>query len=338
MSRRRRKQPSRRPPAPPPPRLKVRQPSDFVAVVPYLLGFHPTESLVCLFLAQGQVKLTMRVDLPPGTAVDQAAGHIRAIADHHQAGELLLIGYGEDILGTQRLLTALADRLDPAGILDVLHVGAGRWWSLICDGPCCPLEGTPYEAGTHPLAAEAVYAGLTVSPSRADLRASVDGPPATEVEELEQVVDTQTEVLRLPLEARRAEMAQRVRDFVAAPLRLGDADCVRLALLATDKVVRDVAWASMSRAEAAQHVELWRQVVARTVSPLAPAPLCLLGMAGWIVGNGTLLNCCIERMEDLDPGYSMLQILSDISSRAVPPSIWDDLVASMRSEVGLLAG
>ena len=41
---------------------------------------------------------------------------------------------------------------------------------------------------------------------------------------------------------------------------------------------------------AESHVALWQQVVARVPPELAVAPLCLLGLAAWVTGNGTLLN------------------------------------------------
>jgi hypothetical protein len=71
---------------------------------------------------------------------------------------------------------------------------------------------------------------------------------------------------------------------------------------------------------------------------VAPAPLGLLGMAAWINGNGALLNCCVERLEEIDPGYTLGHLLAEISERALPPSLWDELVGDLRTEVGAVAG
>jgi hypothetical protein len=46
------------------PTLHVRGPADLLAAVPYLLGFHPTESLVVIGLADTTVMVTARINLP----------------------------------------------------------------------------------------------------------------------------------------------------------------------------------------------------------------------------------------------------------------------------------
>ena len=46
-----------------PPRLSVRTVDDLVGLVPYLIGFHPRDSLVVIMLCDGQVEVTARVDL-----------------------------------------------------------------------------------------------------------------------------------------------------------------------------------------------------------------------------------------------------------------------------------
>lgn len=116
---------------------------------------------------------------------------------------------------------------------------------------------------------------------------------------------------------------------------MSDADCARLALLALDLEARDVAWSMMDRTHALDHVDLWRQVVARTVSPVESAPLCLLGMAAWISGNGALMVCCLERVTAIDPGYTMGGLLEDINQRGLPPAFWDKLGQAIREELGV---
>src|SRR5882757_8183666 len=45
------------------PVLRLREPGDLIEAVPYLLGFHPRQSLVIIGLARASVALTTRVDL-----------------------------------------------------------------------------------------------------------------------------------------------------------------------------------------------------------------------------------------------------------------------------------
>jgi hypothetical protein len=82
--------------------------------------------------------------------------------------------------------------------------------------------------------------------------------------------------------------------------------------------------------------------VARVPPTLAAAPLCLLGMAAWVSGAGALLNCCCERLAEVNPHYSMGRLLADISEKALHPSRWQqmgrDVQAELRAELGTLAG
>jgi hypothetical protein len=189
------------------------------------------------------------------------------------------------------------------------------------------------------LAAEAVYAGLSAESSRAALEVQVRGPQAADVPRLEEAVrQARAEVATLGPATTAARMAATVRAVLAGTAELDEPTCALLAVLALDLTVRDVAWALMSRDAIHDHLRLWSSVVARSPDEVARAPLGLLGVAGWISGNGALLNCCVERLQRTDPGYTMGHLLAGISERALPPNLWDDLVEDLRSSVGSVAG
>ena len=327
-------------PAPQPVRLAARRPSDLLAAVPFLLGFHPTDSLVALLLQGGRVLLTARFDLGPplGEAVAD-------LVEQHRPTGLVLVAYDADAGRGRTALAAVAEHLDGADVVDLLLVDGARWWSLTCTSGCCPAEGTPYAPQEHPLSAEAVWAGLVAQPDRAAVVATVAGPGEAEAESLRRTARP----LARRLDRRTPhELQDRLGRVVVAALprvdpgrvardgaRLDDTACLELALLVRDVVVRDVACALVTREDARRHLALWQQVVARTPPELAPAPLCLLGIAGWASGNGTLLNACCERLEVLDPGYAMGRLLSDVSRRALPPAWWDAMADGLRRDLGL---
>ena len=144
-------------------RLKVRRPDELLAIIPYLVGFHPDESIVAVFIKSGRVLLTARMDLPPESAGDELAEEIDWLARKHAAQALALVAYSADSLPAHRLLTRLMDRLSEHKLTDVLYVGHGRWWSLSCGDECCPLTGTPFDPSSHPLSAAAVFAGLALA-------------------------------------------------------------------------------------------------------------------------------------------------------------------------------
>ncbi|MFL6026915.1 MAG: DUF4192 domain-containing protein [Friedmanniella sp.] len=320
-------------------RLRVRRPSDFLAVVPYLLGFHPSESLVVVLSRHGRVVLTARLDLPPPPLVGAVLEQVLSLAEKHGIDELVLLAYGEDGPGAREVLQRLLDGVPGSVVVrEALLVSGDRWWSLSCRTGCCPAAGTPFDPTTHPLAAEAVYAGLAAESSRAVLERQVRGPEPPDVPRLQEEVRQARGRAPLDRATAAALMAETVRAVVRGTTDADEPTCALLAVLALDLTVRDVAWALISREAVDAHLRLWSTVVARSPDEVAAAPLGLLGVAGWISGNGALLNCCVERLERLDPDYTLGLLLSDISDRALPPSLWDEMVDDLRHEVGAVAG
>jgi hypothetical protein len=318
-----------------PTRLRVRRPDDLLALIPYLIGFHPEESLVAVFVRSGRVILAGRLDLPSEADAEELAEFIDALAKREGAEALALVAYSAASLPSNRLLTQLMDRLVEQELTNVLYVGHGRWWSLTCTDECCPLAGTPLDLTSHPLAATAVLAGLGTRASRRELEESVSGPARDELPRLDEMVETLlAERVELDDSADAARLLASLIDKVLAdPNVLDEEKCLLLGLLLRDVHLRDLAWALITPSTADDHVRLWSAVVAHVPPTLAAAPLCLLGIAAWADGAGALLNCCCERLTRVDPDYSMGRLLAEISEQAIPPRRWQELGRDIQDEL-----
>jgi hypothetical protein len=311
-------------------RLRAEQPADVLAVLPYLLGYHPDESLVMAVVCERTIEVCVRIDLDAEPSA--VAGRFADIADSNEASGVLLVAYSSDPECADRMLEPVVAVLDrTVGVIDALYADGRRWWSRMCTGDCCPAEGTAYEIDTSRLAAEAVYAGMSSLPDRSEIASQIAGPAPQRQLELEELAERiAVEVLSEPVPVRQLWIRRFVTEYVrrrarSQPVVLIDEDRLRLGCLAVDLMVRDEAWALMTRETAWIHVELWREVVSSAVSMLAPPSLCLLGMAAWIDGQGTLQVCCLERARQVDSHYSMADVLEDINDRALPPRMWDVL-------------
>jgi hypothetical protein len=318
--------------------LRISDPSDLLALIPYLLGFHPQESVVTVLVGSGHVILTARVDLPALTSVDALAAEVSRLAVQHRAQEIVLVVYSAADPDARSLLDGLLDELSEHQVSEAILVTGERWWSLVCSSDCCPPQGRPYEVESHRIAAEAVYAGMSVRGGRADLVTLVSGPDRADDERLDQLILAARADLSRLSPPQTTRLVEKIIASAVGGATLDECRLLQLALTATDLLLRDRAWAMITRADAHRHVQLWAQVVAVTPPDLAAAPLALLGMAGWISGDGALQNCCVERLERIHPEYSLGMLLGDISARALSPALWDELQADLRAELGLLAG
>ncbi|MGF1645962.1 MAG: DUF4192 domain-containing protein [Kineosporiaceae bacterium] len=173
--------------APADPGPVIRGPADVVAAVPYLLGHHPSQSLVVLSVRPGAaLGVVCRIDLPDPAGGEAASADVverlvgAAVADG--ADSALVLVYDEDPGAGGHgdggdLVDAVVDGLRGrgVGVTDVLHVGPQRWRSRWCDdGRCCPPEGRPVaESRDRPVAARFVLDGRSPAPDRSSVE-----PPA----------------------------------------------------------------------------------------------------------------------------------------------------------------
>jgi hypothetical protein len=310
----------------------ARGPVDLLAAVPYVLGFHPKDSVVLLTFGPGEA-FHARVDLPIG-GDDQLAvvEMLLEVVTHHGVDRVALLLYTDDAWAAAEFHDVAVPRFVGGGVevIDVLRVGAERFHSA--DEPEDP--GTAYDLRTHAFTAEQVVAGTVVERSRDDLAAGldcVDDEDARAVAEAAARFDERFAGLPAFVSVDRicrdladeARWLQRtIRRHVRRRTPLPVEDAGRMLVLTADVALRDVAWAEMSRANASDHLELWRGLVRRCPPDLLPAATCLLAFAAWLSGQGALAWCALDRCVEIDPDYSMAACIGQLLAGAVPPSVW----------------
>ena len=170
-------------------RLRLRGPAELLSAMPYIMGFHPNDSLVALGLRGSGLHLQLRGDLPDDQdAAQMLAEHYAGLFGRNAIDGALLIGYGPPGRA-EPFLRTVAAALSGRGIavLDMLRTHEGRYWSLLCAVPdCCPPEGRPYDPETSIAAAEATLAGLVALPDRAAVAATFAGPTGPALEAIEE--------------------------------------------------------------------------------------------------------------------------------------------------------
>lgn len=321
--------------------LSVRSTADLLAAVPYLLGFHPADSVVVIALRGNRVVFVARGDLPGAAGIPECgegADHLAAVVARQGVETTTIIGYGEPARVTP-IVDAVTSALGRVGlpVLDALRVTGDRYWSYVCDDErCCPAEGTRFDSSTSQLAAAATFAGQVALPDRDALVrqiAPVDGPARVAMREATRRAEVRLGVLldKAPaadLLGRRA-LRRAGRAAVRGALdrhrhggQLTDEELAWLSLLLVHLPIRDDAWLRTGGED--WHLALWTDVLRRAEPDLVPAPASLLGFAAWRAGQGALASLAVERALEARPDYSFAQLLAEALQAGVGPSALDD--------------
>ncbi|HMO10627.1 MAG TPA: DUF4192 family protein, partial [Actinotalea sp.] len=161
--------------------IRTSEPAELLALVPFQLGFRPTESAVVVSLRRNQrVGLVARVDL--GDLADRSTGPevARGVVGHVLADGALswvvVLFTAEDLQADpsagRRVLAHLADAGEPhLGDPNCWVVGPDGYYGLECSiRSCCPAGGRPLtDLQSTRVGAEMVLLGSAVERERADL-------------------------------------------------------------------------------------------------------------------------------------------------------------------------
>ena len=187
--------------------ITLRGPAELADALPYLMGFHPNDSVVMVALHGGRGRFggRLRVGIPPAPTewapvADQLAQCLISGSERRDSRPDAIIAFlcqdpAEDESPhqvmerlrpfAQSLRTACGAREVP--VLEALCISDGRYWSYCCpDERCCPAEGNPLALpGTTVMAAAAAYAGIQVRGSLRDMEARLEplGTPVAQAQE-----------------------------------------------------------------------------------------------------------------------------------------------------------
>ena len=153
----------------PTPTLKATTPDELFTVVPYLLGFHPVESLVAIQIDGKRVGAVARSDIDgPPELVARALG---PLFDRFATSDFILIAYCRDRHHGEAVLDSAESLLGRHRVVDTMMTDGVRGWSLFYDD-----DGWVLPPPDELLCAEAVYAGLAPMDDRLAIVRLVEGP------------------------------------------------------------------------------------------------------------------------------------------------------------------
>ena len=324
------------------PVARLRDPGELLAALPYLIGFHPRDSL--LFIAFGgssgrRIELTQRVDLPVAVDAPAVSGALAANTLRVSPAGVAVVVVGGDPgaaggvpFGGPPPLRELADAAAAALVSCEVAVqsrtwaagtGAGAAWACYDE---CGCRGAVPEAGTTPFAATAVAAGLVAHTDRAELEGLVapttPGRLRRRARMLTRAVEVETtDTGGDAAAAGHALVGSALADAAGGRLQLDDGRVVALALALSDLEVRDTALARCAAPQAgldgAEH--LWAALAREMPDPEAAEPAALLAACALLRGDGALAGIALDRAERAWPGHRLTGLLRAVWAAGIPP-------------------
>jgi hypothetical protein len=322
------------------PTLKVNSPADLVTAVPYLLGFHPEESLVAIGLDGVKVVVTARINLAD-LQLPEVLHNLFDALQRGTATRTVIVVFTDTVVAAP-VSRSITETVEAGGLelVDMLLVGRGRWRSLRCqDLACCPAEGTPVPAQPTVIDMAATRAGLSALPNRDALAAMFVPIPDRpnlgaelrhhQDEQRHAALTGETDsydgsVVRALVTAQQAAQARRMPP---------DEQVARFALALQSYPVRDAMWLAIDDG-LVPGAELWVNLARRLPSPYDAAPLFLAGWSAYREGNGALAGIAAELALASDPGYSAAGLLLAALRYGVDPRT----LPKLRSSSGAAKG
>lgn len=323
------------------PLIQLSNPGDLIETVPYLLGFHPSESLVLVgFARRGaglqRVTVTLRIDLPADSS--DFADELPLVEAFRGSGSdaVVVVMVTDSPSGDPRdqprlaaIAARLAAELDVLGlaVLDLLVATDHSWWSLLCtDLDCCPREGSKRGRSSSAAAAQATYAGMVALPDRQALAATLDGEADARRAELLPAIaraEHKRDAAALPASRRRWQRAEIAAILKASRRReagrLSDDQIARFVVGLADDSVRDALWLAIDSG-AVDAAQVLVQLHSRAPRTHVAAALFLYGWCQWRAGNGTLAMMAAECALAADRQCSAASLLISAVQHGLDPT------------------
>ena len=305
--------------------MRARTPDDLVAFVPLSLGFVPQRSVVMLGVGSPG-GMSARVDLPVDPDdVDDVVEALLRPALRNGVREVVVVVYDDDTTVADEAAWSVKEEFTAAGIhvLEVLRVHDDHWFAVLPGAPLAAYQGVPFTLAEHPFTAQGVFDGRVTHASREALRATL----APDVDAAPAVAAALADATVLPAGA----LGDLLRRHRSPGTTFSRAELAAAAVTLTSGERRDEAWVSLTRAEARRAVDLWSDAVRRLPPSHVAGPAAVLAFAAWLVGDGALAWCAVDRCREVDASHSLASLVVQLLDSATSPDRWEELRPGLSS-------
>jgi len=329
-----------------------------ITVVPYLLGFAPTKSVVCIWTIDKRISLTMRVDLPVmGANFDgyEWAGQLLSHGAYSGGTDIHVVIFSDGsraVTGDQAGASVLMQALDRVARTMNLQMGTlascseGIRYEFECSecgvSLCSGHDVLPAASELRKMSA------LLPSPaaSRDVVLAEINHVPDPEIGDRIEIEAAQYSKLRAEIGNLRAlenwrdeSIGSIRREWLSGSttgyLHASPAPQVARSVVALNDVrCRDAVLWVLARPEAdlGKIGAYFSGVVINSPEDLVAGPASVLAAVRWLQGDGLRAVAACHKALEADPDYTLALLVERALSAGLPPAFWVDTMRVLTYE------
>ncbi len=322
-------------------------PHDLLAAIPFLIGYHPSDSLVIVSLKEDCVGMAMRVDYPSpecADVTDTFDALIYHLVREGAQGALVVAYVPHGRADGLQILENISGALSRVEIptRESLLIADGRWRSVLCTNvECCPIEGNELpEITSSRVAVEQVAQGRPMpyedcegmADSISPLPLAIDKEfiAAVDQSRIDSADEAQLQKAQRCGALCVLDLASR---FIAGSLGRdihSDQDLsARVLGSLSDIQVRDFALGSHDETSIEVYWAMWRYLARIAPTGFVAPVASLLAAISYERGEGALAQRSLDRALEDDPSYSLAGLLRRVFSAGWPPQSF----AAMRRDL-----
>lgn len=299
----------------------------YVAEIPYLLGYNPTNSVVAVWLhADYTMSFAQRVDIDE-TMKDLK--HFVEVGDSNPRSASLVLIYSDTPM-SELWDTAIeiGDAIEDHDItvVDIIRVNGLEYRTFFM--PKDELDSQPavqIDEVIHAQVSE-YHGNSSLLDSRDDLILGYESKPEISPEYAQLMLDI--------LSDEELDVSDAFSEFVDAFYNdfIDEKTLVRLSCYVHDIQLRDdllIEITKFDKDEFEYALSFAAKIIQVTPHTLSAPIYTIASIIAWNIGNGALANVLIDRAREVNPNYSLAELISMSLAVGMSPQLWREMIESL---------
>ncbi|WP_436501699.1 DUF4192 domain-containing protein [Actinokineospora sp. HUAS TT18] len=308
--------------------LDLTRPGSFIADVPVVLGYYPTNSLIVVIVADGRLGCCVRATLSD-CANPEFLVQLMSTATGEHADHAAILVVGPRDPSNRALVDRVESLLATSGVETVIACWApvierGQPWEDYRTGE----TGTLPDPASSPLAAHVVANGRVIYPSERAILDVFAPDPADALANRERHIDA---LRAQPDRGLPGDAVAFLTDTCSAYLdgtELDDQTLATVACVLAEPGVRDACLLDLIAEQPTWPIQFWTRLTQATPGPARAFPAVMAGLANHLQGEGVFARIAFQLAQRAEPG----NVLAELFCMALSTGLHPDELRTMLAE------